>query len=148
METASCCQLHQDHGQLHKHFTDKDGQLFTDKAKVLLAAATYGCGDAVAYVCMFVLLCMSLRFSKPVCAVLNVAEKQTDVDKENSWCTDTFSSDTSRSLCMNPFVVPNAECIDLFIFCLHSISGHPNQKEQEKKKSYSCSFFHVLINCM
>lgn len=37
---SSLCQLHQDHGQLHKHFPDKDGQLFTDKAKVLLAAAT------------------------------------------------------------------------------------------------------------
>lgn len=42
----SLCKLHQDYGHLHKHFTDKDGQLFTDEAKVLLAAATkcvYSC---------------------------------------------------------------------------------------------------------
>jgi len=35
----SLCQLPQHYGQRHKHFTDKDGQLFTDEAKVLLAAA-------------------------------------------------------------------------------------------------------------
>lgn len=28
------CQPHQDHSQLYKHSTDKDGQLFTDEAKV------------------------------------------------------------------------------------------------------------------
>lgn len=37
---SSPWKLHQDYGQLHKHFPDKDGQLFTDEAKVLLAAAT------------------------------------------------------------------------------------------------------------
>lgn len=37
---SSPCQPRQERGQLHKHFTDKDGQLFTDEAKVLLAADT------------------------------------------------------------------------------------------------------------
>lgn len=39
-EPAPAASVRQDYGQLHKHFTDKDGQLFTDEAKVLLAAAT------------------------------------------------------------------------------------------------------------
>lgn len=49
---SSLCQLHQDFSQLHKHFTDKDGQLFTDEAKVLLAAATVW-----AEVCVFPCAC-------------------------------------------------------------------------------------------
>lgn len=53
---APSASFHQDYGQLHKHFTDKDGQLFTDKAKVLLAAAT-----AWAWVCVFSSACVRER---------------------------------------------------------------------------------------
>lgn len=54
---SSLCQLHQDYGQLHKHFTDKDGQLFTDEAKVLLAAATIWVWMGCVFLCMRVCVC-------------------------------------------------------------------------------------------
>ncbi len=38
--------------QQHKHFSDKDGRLFTDEAKVLLAPAT---------VCVCVCVCVCVR---------------------------------------------------------------------------------------
>lgn len=53
---APSASFHQDYGQLHKHFTDKDGQLFTDKAKVLLAAAT-----AWAWMCVLCSACVCVR---------------------------------------------------------------------------------------
>lgn len=70
---SSLCQLRQDGGQPHKHSTDKDGQLFTDKAKVLLApATTWACA------------CVRVHEALCPCVWLRKGERRKGEDDEES----------------------------------------------------------------